>query len=737
MRPPTAPVDLHALKRLRGLAQLRAVMGCLDSCNANERESLGSMLVDLASPPGEARAATPLALIQKGVQRIRAGGDPTALADAALFQLARSWERWSSHVRAEALAVGRGRWQKFGEVLAREGSVSARTGMALLAIDSMDASLLTAMNVLLSDRDRGVAQIAERAWIEVAARLSGLDERRLAGVPRVKDALPIQCPMDEVDRDRACGALGVALRGFPEHRCRGVLLAAILLLDARALRTGETDAPSDPLAAMALSREESASGSLRGFLRSSKLPVVGERAFEWLAFPPLARAGVDRLAAVSTPGEIDVLAQRWSLALRPARAALLREITPGSLAKPGVCASAGTPAPGAREIVRARIPMMLRATRLGPSERARALEPSLLDPSPVVRLALARAGTHRDAEDLAFDENATIARTSAVIASLVGTGRTTESTAGETHRLHVWRSLARTRNAPVRAVARGELARIACWETGQLGARESVRRGLQADREGTLRIVAERLTDAEPLARTALLATVRGVGLVSELEPLLVDLAMRAHDETTEFNRSHATLIAALGEGKSPASLEALQQARGHGDARVRANAVQALGRRARLDTWNTRRLMPTFIELKADRQHRVRANALRSIIEAAPSDQAGTHVPPTTSSAIAPTAAMEAIESLVSMLTDDRAAHRLAGVWLAGRTLHQPAAGEVSTRAPELSARVLELARFDADPSVRHRATATAERLTRETRLGWAATTSRGGTPSWGWEAA
>lgn len=582
----------------------------------------------------------------------------------------------------------------------------------------MDPGLAPALNLLLGDQDRGVAQAAESAWVEIAARLSTLSPARLSGVPRMQEAIVDTDAQPNDDRPWRA-VLAQALRTFPEHRGRGVLLASLLLVDSKSLREAATDACRDPLAAIVLSREEAASGSLRGFVRTSKLSIAAERALEWLAFPPLARAGADRLTAISASRELAALARRWSLSRRPAREVMLREVAPAIFNRPDG-SSEPEPRRPLTEDGRRILPSMLASLRFGPSERSRLMEPLLLDPSPSVRHALARFGTHRDVVDLAFDADPRVAGSAARRASLIGTGRANTDPAHELQRRHAWHALARTRDPGVRALAAAELAHVSCWESGWLGARLAVRRAMIADREGTLRGLAERLRTASPADLASLLSTVRGVGLSGELEEILAELACRTPSQSPDHLRALASIVSALGDSRSAGSLELLQAFRSHADARVRANAVQALGRRARVDAWNSRRLIASMIELKGDAQHRVRANALRSIMDLA---SGGDHPNTLATPALArpdDSHAVQALESLISMLTDDRSAHRLAGVWLAGRTLQLPHSPTPEDRSPELSARLTEIARFDTDAAVRHRAVATAERLARQTRLGW-----------------
>ena len=107
------------------------------------------------------------------------------------------------------------------------------------------------------------------------------------------------------------------------------------------------------------------------------------------------------------------------------------------------------------------------------------------------------------------------------------------------------------------------------------------------------------------------------------------------------------------------------------------------------------------MLELKSDDHHRVRANAVRASLLGAVAPDPGS--------------------DLTAMLTDARPMHRLAGVWLAGRTL--PARLRAGDPLPDLLARITEVSRFDEDPRVRARAVACSQRLGADLRLAWRAT--------------
>jgi hypothetical protein len=143
----------------------------------------------------------------------------------------------------------------------------------------------------------------------------------------------------------------------------------------------------------------------------------------------------------------------------------------------------------------------------------------------------------------------------------------------------------------------------------------------------------------------------------------------------------------------------ALARAAEHGDARVRSNALEAIGKWERA---HPGRLAVLCRDAVRDEEGRPRATALRELARFAGNQQA----------------AADVAENVMTMLGDAAAGHRLSATWASERvlvTLGPDLAGE---RWGELCDRVVEVADRDADLAVRARANAAARRLMAEIRV-------------------
>ncbi|MHC4128815.1 MAG: HEAT repeat domain-containing protein [Planctomycetota bacterium] len=130
--------------------------------------------------------------------------------------------------------------------------------------------------------------------------------------------------------------------------------------------------------------------------------------------------------------------------------------------------------------------------------------------------------------------------------------------------------------------------------------------------------------------------------------------------------------VAALGDGGSSRRSSAVRKALGHGDQRVRANAVEAL---VRID----RRPGAHLGALAASRENRLRANAVRGLL-------AGR--------------APGGVKALRRMLTDTDPRHRVSGVWVARRSRARPVIPDLrrladDDRFTEIRARASAAVRF------------------------------------------
>ena len=168
---------------------------------------------------------------------------------------------------------------------------------------------------------------------------------------------------------------------------------------------------------------------------------------------------------------------------------------------------------------------------------------------------------------------------------------------------------------------------------------------------------------AEPLRALQLIAS---LGQGAFFEPQLLALMGSDNDKAV------ASSVVALGSAESDASAAALQRALQHADARVRANAIEAIQQRGLP--------MPTpqLRALAENEANRPRANAIHALRSVAPED---------------------ADTALTQMLADERAAHRQSALWVAE-----------FDRCLTAARQVVELAASDPVPPVRQRARHTAQ---------------------------
>jgi hypothetical protein len=206
---------------------------------------------------------------------------------------------------------------------------------------------------------------------------------------------------------------------------------------------------------------------------------------------------------------------------------------------------------------------------------------------------------------------------------------------------------------------------------------------MKHDRDGFLSDLRARIRQG---SLTAMMAA-RRLGLQREVELELLMVAGSGGE------REVATAVAGLGESGSEAALVAVRACVAHGSGRVRANALEALGRGGRAAG-------AAAAELLEDPHHRARANALMCMVRAG---EAG------------------AVGRLGGMLADRRPLHRLAGLWAVERAALSRAWTE-SADWHECTGRLAELARSEPEPPVRARAIACAAAILARMRSGWEA---------------
>jgi hypothetical protein len=199
--------------------------------------------------------------------------------------------------------------------------------------------------------------------------------------------------------------------------------------------------------------------------------------------------------------------------------------------------------------------------------------------------------------------------------------------------------------------------------------------------------------DADGPDACGALALVVHLGLLREMEPAVLGLA-RASDDP----RVRATAAGALARSATRESWAELERlVLGDADVRVRSNAIEAMGRRSLRDRRAGGRVHELAAEVERTDAHRLRSAALRARLLGGQSDA-------------------DAVAALGAMLSDARAAHRAAGLWLAERA----APGSASGGWGQVAARIAEMACADADPGVRARAERCSRALMARLRSAW-----------------
>lgn len=687
---------LSATRRLDASVRAEVLEKLIDTCADDERAAVAAELLEVASLEESSRR-------WPWQRRVGTG------ATRALAAIAGAWEAWPDELRSVAMAVGRERWTSVIAGALPSMSPSGRRGVALLVAENLLEPLgELAPRVLVLTDSTSAAQL-ERAILSAAFAAAGLDDQNGEAVAE-QDA----GAMARIER-----VVAGACENFHEHQCRRVLLAAAALLNPRDLNlsiemgtiaaspitapgSDDPDAArsrgalparatrhASPVARWFWSLDERGRAPLLALVRSAKHPLVRRRAWEWARIPEMHSACVERLSRAASPSEHEAVLSRWHLSLNPRR-------------------GANAAMPTSRELPTLSPDARAGAAKLAPSavgrDQARAvLWPLLGDPDPLVRHAASLAADPAELPDFAFDALGSIAASSARRWSLAGLRsakgslllRAVETDDGTRRRLAA--ALARAPTPAVRHVARRDLAAYDWAVDPSPAGRLAARHMLARDPDGATRRLIDELDSPDARRRMGAIGVIRALSLHEVFAGRLLAIAREPMTpvnpetpNTVDGARLRATAVAALGDASmlvsasSSLAQQAIQDCLHDADARVRANAVEAVARRVRHAPGASDHELLTLLELKDDGAHRARANALRGLLESA--------------------AGEPSIEGVHAMLADERPMHRLAGVWLAGRVL-PGVRTVVASRYTDLSKAVHALAEKDDDPGVRRRA--------------------------------
>lgn len=634
----------------------------------------------------------------------------TRSAADALALVAGVWLRLEPRHRAQVVAAGHGIWPEACTIAMIDPDPNGRMSVATLVGVLCEPRCARVLRELLADRDPLVAEAAGSAVMAIAERTTrepALDPAGLAGVREtVAEAV---LAFDRNRRRESLGAMlllcatSVGLRG-----CKTYIRA---LLD-------DVDHPAHMV--------------LRGIMRRGDALATREAAWTCMSIEPWRTACVDRLG-LSTDGEgMARVLRRGYLLANPVRAAALVRVREG--VRRGRCPGLDIDSHTLECLqtdAAAHAPRWLACVHEGSAGGGlgQRLEVLLAHESARVRLAALLAmsaekgWTTGAGADFVFDAEARIAR-SAVVRLVVPSARATI----EPKRLRgTMESLTRSPHGAVRAMARtlGEgLDPLSDSGPSRLAAR----RMLQADPEAFAAELQTAVRNGPLERRLRAIATARRLGLGARIELELLTLVHRSAERATwagalseerrEAMHSAAAAVTLLAELHSPAAQHAVHRCLRHADARVRANALDAMARMSRRSgviAGGEGLLAAAIVEFKNDPHHRVRAGAARAGILAAIAGgndgaQDGTGSRGVESASL----------SVLAMLNDERPMHRVSGLWLAERVAGMSVGATAACQT--LASAVAEVVRSEPDIQVRSRARLAGERLMAQIRTGWSA---------------
>lgn len=531
--------------------------------------------------------------------------------------------RTSASVRREAETALAARWLQLSPDA--RGLFAARGDLAGAVRDGWAGADVAArashVQALIDHAWRGAPDLLIEALADPdpeIARAAGRGIERLA-----QRALAEPILADEVE-----SLVSRAIVTFDLHQSRAVLSASIVLA-APVRRRGP--------AWIAAAEREELRAALGGALRSGTDPVYRLRAWEHLAQPWLAPSAVARLwNGACTTEEHDAVLGRSHLALRETRRRAVTSMLPRDRARllaglvPLHAGVMNRLVPGAW-CGMARLMAELEDAAGRREAFARA---ALGHPAPRVRYAAMLAAPGKTVEDYAYDADASTARSAALRAS--GSDA-------------AWTAMRRSPHAQVRDIAAQE-AGLAGLSWGVTCAEAlGLRRRFIADPAALERAWREAWEAGDAPARVQLLRSAARIGLLARVGAIAASAATPDAEPGTVEARVAATAAAVMAApGATEECRRAVAACLEAKDARVRANAVEALGVIRNASASGS--LPIAVIELKDDANHRVRANAVRLLASrgAIPSSQV--------------------LREVGRMLVSTEEIHRRAGVWLAGR---------------------------------------------------------------------
>lgn len=613
-------------------------------------------------------------------ERGRLGGGGRGVGGRVCVLLALLGPRLDAERQRTLGVLANGRWDELTPGLLARGR-SGRVALAGLLAQHVPAGMTKRLADLYRHADRAQSDAADRALYAYAARVIGAEPEQLAGV------LPACAGGGAIEPDHLVRAVAEAAWMFGEHhRARGPLMVSLLMV-----ATGQARGPNGArLRRLLAAREHPAATPLATLLRTSAVPVLRSAAWRWLGDGMLARSSLDRVATAESVAEHAALARVAHLGLRPrrglrARLIDVRATSDGGRLVPGAALPTGEAYAALSTTERRGALRLARMMRVAPEAAGVMHGAWLADPEAGCRLAAAGGASAGELDDWLFDADPAVARSAALRWSLAGLGALHEARPSDGKRRRLCARAARGPHAPVARVALDEAGAMDPWADTPTS-RLRARRWALANPSGFVRAVHQRVRTGSAGERLAAIRLVDALGMAARFEHEL-GMVIEAGADT----RSVASAVGAMAVVPGARAGGFVRLALSSGDARVRANAVEALARRARAGVEPD--LGSLVLAASDDVAPRVRANALHESIR-------GRGVE-----------GRRAVGGLDAMLREEKASARLSGAWVAERVLPVLAGGDQYLWA-SVADRIVELAERDEDERVRARAGRAVRRL-------------------------
>lgn len=611
-------------------------------------------------------------------------------AEEALHTLARSWTCIPQETRPLALALGRDRWLKVARILEQDTDPNARLAVLHLARDTADPGMGKIVGRLLRDEEQRVRQLADETILRMSLRhlrdlpgeLLGEHYAKIARLPVI--SFPVDPEIMHLERSILLTAVGDAAWNFAAHRCRSPLVAALLLMEHRWGTRTEHEVCAR-MRRLLTERKHPSHAPLRSVLKRTDCPLLRDRALRWLQIEAMSNASLERLRFAESPIEHALVLDLAPLAMRPRRAGKL-----GAMTSPRTRTSTEGVLPGASAwdalSEESKLGLLRFDALLNDSDQVRRqrTEPALADQSAHVRLSAASMCASIDLQDYLFDPDASISRHAALRWSTLGVTPPKPDSPACVARVRLSLQNTRSPHAAVRQIACAERARLCGDDPHDPVSRHRARSMYASDPSSFIRHMRDRLAISEQSVDA--ITMIRLLEIEHRFELDLIGIVQNEH--STE--RARANAVTALAKVDSNAARYIVTEAVASRDDRVRANAIELAPIPAH-----------TLIEYRDDPNHRVRANAIKRLIEE--------------DSMTDPTHANTVSGSLIEILGDPRPMHRLAGAWVAQHVVTLDQRERLGTRWGPVIAQLEELAATDENHNLRVRASRCIQRLREE----------------------